>query len=342
MPKRRGWKQRIGFAFKIVGVALVIAAVTGIVYEQIGRRRDRSALPQIGRSVDIGGYALNIYCSGEGSPVVIFDSGNGDPGLAWFRVQPEVAKRTRACWYDRAGEGWSDPGPFPRTSETMAREQHALLERAGIPGPYILVGQSLGGLNARVYAGLFPSDVAGAVLVDAAHEDEPRRAPKWMLAPFHPPRYLWRPIWITAQAARVVGLVRLTTPRIVLADDSASRSLEQIVQALRMQPKAITSHADPGMDDSYAQAERSPGFGDRPLIVLTRGRAQLPPNPSPMDREGFAYEQVWMHEIQPKLAKLSTRGVQIIVPTSGHRMHEDAPQAVIAAIDTVLAHVRKP
>jgi pimeloyl-ACP methyl ester carboxylesterase len=326
---------------KAIAAALLVALLGGSVYEQIGRRRDRQRLPQIGRSVDIGGRVLNLYCSGEGSPTVILDTGLGDPGFAWSHIQPEIAKLTRACWYDRAGDGWSDPGPFPRTSEAMARDLHELLRRAEIPGPYVLVGHSLGGLNARVYNGLYPDDVAGAVLVDAAHEDEPRRAPDFMLAPFQPPRYLWRPIWIAAQAALAVGLIRLTTPRVELPADRAARTREQVVRALRQQPKAIATLAgDASGPDSYAQAERAGGFGDRPLIVLTQGKVEMPPSPTAMDREWAAYVQVWMHEIQPKLARLSTRGRQVIVTESGHRIHEEAPQAVIAAVREVLAEVR--
>jgi pimeloyl-ACP methyl ester carboxylesterase len=216
MAERSRFRRRVGLALKVTAAALLVATLAGAIYEQAGRRRDTRRLPQVGRSVDIGGRTLNLYCSGEGTPTVILDSGNGDPGFAWSHIQPEIARLTRACWYDRAGDGWSDPGPFPRTSEAMARD---------------------------------------------LHEDEPRRAPDFMLSPFQPPRYLWRPIWIAAQAARAVGLSRLTTPRVE-------------------------------------------------------------------------------HEIQPKLARLSTRDRQVIVTESGHRIHEEAPQAVIAAVREVVAEVR--
>lgn len=331
--------RRASFALKLLGALLFAAAAGGALYERVGERRDRQRLPQVGRSVDIGGRTLNLYCSGAGSPAVILDSGAGAPGFAWSHIQPEIAKATRACWFDRAGYGWSDPGPFPRTSAAMSRELHALLRRAGVPPPYVLVGHSLGGLNVRVYTGLYPGEVAGAVLVDAAHEDEPRRAPRSMLGRTAP-RFLWRPIWIAAQAARVVGILRLAAPRVPLPDDPARRTREQVVQALGIQPKTIATLADATTPESYAQAEASGGFGDRPLIVLTRGNARMPPDPTPQDRERFAYEQVWMHEIQPRLARLSTRGRQIIVAGSGHGIPDEAPAAVIGAVREVLAQVR--
>ncbi len=329
------WRRGVLWALALGG----IAAGTGAWYERAGERRDLRRLPPIGRAVDIGGRSLNIFCSGEGSPAVIFDSGAGSSGYAWSQIQPEVARLTQACWFDRAGYGWSDPGPYPRTSAAMSRELNILLHRAGVPPPYILVGHSLGGLNARVYTGMYPAEVAGLVLVDAAHEDEPRRAPTFMLGKTAP-RRLWHPIWIAAQLARRVGFLRLTAPRIPLPADPAERTRGQIVQALRFQPKTIATLVDPTSPESYREAEASGSLGDRPLIVLTRGRMQTPKTPGETDRQAAAYEQVWMHEIQPKLAALSTRGRQIIVAKSGHGIPDEAPEAVIAAVSDVLAATR--
>ena len=341
MPARSNLTRHIGFVAKALAAAVLLAVAVGAIYEQIGERRDRQRLPQVGRSVDIGGRSLNIFCSGEGRPAVIFDSGNGDPGYVWSDVQQVVGKLTCACWFDRAGEGWSDTGPFPRTSAAMSTDLHELLHRDGIPAPYILVGHSLGGLNARVYNGMYPGDVAAAVLVDAAHEDEPRRAPPVVLA-HTAPRRLWHPIWIAGQVARVTGLLRLLQPDTGLPADRTKRTREMVVGALRSQPSAIATRFDASLPESYAEAERAPGFGDRPLIVLTRGKVDTPPNPSDEDRQFAEYEQVWQHEIQPKLARLSKRGRQVIVESSGHRIHEEAPEVVVAAVREVLADVRDP
>lgn len=335
----RGLRWLLGLAAKWVGAVLLIAVLAGVTYEQIGEHRDRQRLPQIGRSVDIGGRSLNIFCSGQGSPVVILESGNGEPGYAWSEIQPEIASFTESCWFDRAGEGWSDPGPFPRTSAATSTELHELLHRAGIPPPYVLVGHSLGGLNARVYDGMYPNDVAGAVLVDAAHEDEPKRAPAFMLG-HTPSRSLWRPIWILGQTARQLGILRLLTPREQLPPDPAQRTRDQIIRALRQQPKAIAVQFDATLPESYAQAANAGGFGDRPLIVLTAGNIDTSAHPTEEDREFVAYRQVWMHEIQPKLARLSTHGRQIIVARSGHEIPRDAPDAVIAAAREVVVALR--
>ena len=340
MRERPRVRRRLRVVLKVLGGLAMAAVIAGAIYERVGQRSDARRLPQIGRAVDIGGRSLNIYCSGQGSPAVIFDSGAGEPGYTWSNIQPEIATFTRACWFDRAGYGWSDTGPFPRTSEAMSTDLHELLQRAGVPAPYVLVGHSLGGLNARVYNGMYPTDVAGMVLVDAAHEDEPRRAPKFMLGRTAP-RYLWHPIWIAAQTARIVGLIRLMLRRVDVPADPRARTREEIVRALQLQPNMVATLADASTPESYAQAERAGDFGDRPLIVLTRGKLTTAPNPSEMDRQFAAYEQVWIHEIQPKLARLSTRGRQIIVETSGHHIPDEAPSQVIAAVRSVVSDVRE-
>jgi pimeloyl-ACP methyl ester carboxylesterase len=108
---------------------------------------------------------------GKGSPAVVFDSGWEDWAPAWSKVQPEVAKFTRACSYDRAGAGFSDPGPMPRTSVRIAQELRTALHRAGVRGPYILVGIAFGGDNVRTFADLYPDEIAGLVLMDADADD---------------------------------------------------------------------------------------------------------------------------------------------------------------------------
>lgn len=328
---------------KALGWTVLTALVIGTTYEECGRRADRARLPRIGQAVDIGGRSLTIDCAGEGQPVVVLDSGANSSGYAWAQIQSRIAPLTRTCWYDRAGEGWSDPGPFPRTSAAIASDLHALLTRAAIPPPYVLVGHSFGGLNVRVYTGHYPSEVAALVLVDSAHEDEPRRAPPFMLGP-KPPRMLWRPLdWLFRASARV-GLVRLTKPAVPLSPDPSRRMRAEIVEALRNRPQTVATVAATGVvaPDSYEQARAAGGLGDRPLIVLTRGKLPEPTGDPAIDRAAADYQRRWMHELQAQLARLSTRGRQVIVDSSGHGIPEEAPDAVIDAIRDVVAAVRQP
>src|SRR5881397_2830757 len=136
------------------GTAVVLALIVGLgaagaSYEAIAAGGDAKAYPPPGRLIDVGGYRLHIQCVGTGSPAVVLDAGLGGMSLAWNLVQTEIGQTTQVCAYDRAGMGWSDAGPQPRTPGQIARELHTLLANAGIAGPYIVVGHSVGGKNVR-------------------------------------------------------------------------------------------------------------------------------------------------------------------------------------------------
>jgi pimeloyl-ACP methyl ester carboxylesterase len=292
----------------------------------------------MGRSVDIGGRNLNIFCSGAGAPPVIFESGGPGPGLEWEPFQPEVAKFTQACWYDRAGEGWSDLGPFPRTSVAISNDLHELLKRAGVPAPYVFAGASFGGLNSRAYGGFYPNEVAGMVLIDSAHEDELRRAPKFFLGR-SAPRFLWHPLQLAFEAAAFVGLVRLTQSSPAQGKDPSQMTREEIIAALRQRPKSFVGNVSAGivLPESFAEASSVTRLGDFPIIVLTAGQS-LDFGNAELNKEAAAYQQVWMHEIQPKLVGLSTHGRQIVFPNANHG---SIPQeAIISAIREVVTEAR--
>lgn len=329
--------RRLKVVLKSLSLFVAAMLVSGIVYEQLRRRQDRRRLPEIGRSVDIGGRALNIFCSGTGAPAVVFESPSGT-GLEWEPVQTEVAKFTEACWYDRAGMGWSDPGPFPRTAEAIARDLHELLKRAGVAAPFVLAGFSFGGLPVREYNALYRNDVAGMVLVDIADEEEQARAPKFYLG-HTAPRFLWHPLCLAFETAALVGLVRLTQSSPTQSGSQSEMTREEIIAALRRQPKTFVASNCTGIvePESYAEASASGGLGDRPLIVLTAGQPPDFGRPE-LNSQAAAYQQIWIHEIQAKLARLSTRGRQIVVPNSTHG--SIPPDVVISAVRDVVAQVR--
>src|ERR1700683_632294 len=157
--------------------ALISVAVSGQPVASAATPPPDIVYAQPGQLVDVGGFRLNFYCMGSGSPTVVFDSGWEDWAPAWSTVQPQIAKWTRVCSYDRAGAGFSDPGPMPRTSVRIARELHTALHRANIAGPYILVGNAFGGDTVRTFADLYMDEVAGLVMDDADADDV---APKAM------------------------------------------------------------------------------------------------------------------------------------------------------------------
>jgi pimeloyl-ACP methyl ester carboxylesterase len=166
----------------IVVLLILVAAAVGFTYEAIGRKQDSRHPFRVGLAVDIGGRSLNIDCAGTGSPAVILEAGGGGrDGYGWREGQSGVATFTTVCWYDRAGEGWSDLPPGPRSSATVIQDLHELLQRTPVPGPYVLVGHSIGGEYIRIYTAKFPAEVAGLVLVDSTHPDQ--REPAALLSP---------------------------------------------------------------------------------------------------------------------------------------------------------------
>ena len=158
----------------LVGLFVLVALLlfAGALYQAIGSAQDARKYPPPGRIVDVGGHRLHLYCAGEGGPSVVMDSGLPGSSLSWRLVQPEVAQFARVCSYDRAGLGWSEAGPKPRTSQQVVEELHTLLASAGIEAPYVLVGHSFGAFTARLYASTYPKEVAGLVLVDPLHPRE--------------------------------------------------------------------------------------------------------------------------------------------------------------------------
>jgi pimeloyl-ACP methyl ester carboxylesterase len=140
--------------------------------------QDADALPPIGRRYDVGGRRLYLHRSGTGGPVVVFLAGAGMFGLGYLNLQARAAELTTSVVYDRSGTGWSDPVPLPRSAAEVAEELRSLLQAADLPGPYVFVAHSLGGLYARRFAQLFPADVAGLLLLDPAHEDYAANEPE--------------------------------------------------------------------------------------------------------------------------------------------------------------------
>ena len=163
-------------ATKIILLLLLCAGVcTQTAVAQLANAQGNFSFDEL---VAVGGRRLRINCLGSnvsGSPTVILEAGLGDSSAVWNLVQPEAAKFTRVCAYDRAGLGKSAPASAPRTIEAVVEDLHALLTNAKISAPYVMVGHSLGGIITRLYASRYPKEVAGMVLIDSAHEDEPDR-----------------------------------------------------------------------------------------------------------------------------------------------------------------------
>ena len=337
-PKWWRYTRRTLLVLAILFAALILCGAT---YQFFATISDARRFPRQGRSVQLGPefnyLKLNLDCSGSGGPTVILDSGGGVPAIGWKFVQADVAKFTHVCSYDRAGYGWSGPGPKPRTSLQIVKELHALLAAAGEKPPYVLVGHSIGGYNVRVYAGQYPAEVAGMVLVDASHEDQVQRMPPALQA--FTQKQLAQIKW---QQVLAPVLIYSGVARLVVARDTSGplpADFRRELHYLQLQPKAFEAAFSETTSflESAEQVRSAGNLGDRPLVVLTAGKDPdpklLPKGLSPKDFSDF--REVWVKDLQVREAHLSSRGKQIIVPDSDHMIPFERPDTITAAIREV-------
>jgi pimeloyl-ACP methyl ester carboxylesterase len=323
----------------LVVVLAALLAVVGFSYQVIEQQADARRYPEVGRLVDVGDYRLNINCSGRGSPTVVLEAGLNDTSFSWRFVQPEIAKFARACSYDRAGYGWSDAGPMPRTSAEIAKELHALLQNAGEKPPFVMVGHSFGGYNVRVYNGQYGDQVAGMVLVDSTQEDQYALLPEaWKrIGAEQVKRYerqaRFAPLFVN------LGLARLTL--LAEARRSGARGLDKgaylILQSKYLQ--ARTSELE-NIQESAREARAAGWLGDKPLVVLTAGKDEDPILAGGMNaRDLEEFNRIWVDDLQMRLTRLSTRGMRVIVADSGHDIPSEDPNAIVRAVREVCAAV---
>jgi pimeloyl-ACP methyl ester carboxylesterase len=276
--------------------------------------------PPPGRLVDVGGgRRLHLFCKGAPGrgPTVLVETGAWASSLYYGKLHDALAPVAHTCLYDRAGLGWSDPAPGPRSLKDRADDLHALLEQSGMKGPFILVGHSMGGLITRFYAKAHPEAVAGLVLVESSEEDFNSR-----------PESVKR----TERNAQQLGLAAqaiasgVDVPQLRLPLAPASQ-----VVALR------ASVVRTGQDDLVAMSKLGPelasvgglgALGDTPLVVVRRGKQDAGLTPE---------ENAGWFEAQERLAKLSSRSVLMIAENSGHNVPYDQPEAVVEAVRRVMA-----
>lgn len=262
-------------------------------------------------SVDVGGREMTFYCTGQGRPTVILEAGGGDSAATWGLVQSGGDRDYRVCSYDRANLGRSDPAPKPRTFQDMSSDLHAMLLNAGIAGPYILVGHSMGGMLVRVFRDQYPDEVVGLVLVESAHPD---MGPRLLAA--LPPQSL-----LESKAMRTW---RRYLTYVGTSEGRQSQDLEG---------------ADLLAGNELVRATKP--LGALPLVVISRSpdSSGFPHMPDLPVETSASLSQIWQ-DMQTELVALSSNATRVIAGHAGHMIPTEEPEPVIEAIRTLVGEAR--
>lgn len=318
-------------AVLLVVVLLILGAITELVLE----RRDAHRFPPPGRLVDVGGRALHIRCAGSGSPTLVLEMGAGTSSLVWETVYRDLSRVTHVCAYDRAGYGWSDAGPMPRTGDALVSDLHALLRASGEHGPFVLAGHSFGGWVIRLYRARHPENVVGIALVDAAHPRQWRELPPeiWSMT-----RSVAGTMGWMATAGRF-GLLRLMVDR--LATQRLPDSVMPAYRATVIRPSAIASFASEVANSERIaeRVEKLDDLDDLPLAVVTAGRSFDAFRAVAPDWPFEEAQRTWMR-LQAEFLGLSTRSRQYVSPESTHDIQTDDPGLVVTALTDLVEVVR--
>jgi pimeloyl-ACP methyl ester carboxylesterase len=344
--KRRGCLGCLGRGAIISTGLLVVLLVAGAIYQAAASASDLKKYPPPGKLYDVGQYRLHLYCTGEGSPSVVLEAGSSSPGLTWASVQREIEKSTRVCSYDRAGIGYSESAGGPLSPQQVASDLHALLKAANVPGPYIMVGHSAGGVYMRAYTSKFPSEVVGMVLVDSSHEGENLiLPPEWVKL-----NQTQNTMMAACRVMSPFGLMRLSHMfDAVITGISMDAQVGAAYLAATYQTRfcRVSAEEVKALAATPYQPDTPGSLGDMPLIVLTADtleeqlQVQIPAYlKATIGAEVISRVFQANREMQKSLVGLSRVGRQIMVPNSGHMIQLEQPGVVIDAIREVMQKAR--
>jgi pimeloyl-ACP methyl ester carboxylesterase len=291
------------------------------------------------------GRRLRFFCMGSGAPAVVFEGGLGASGMVFRYVQPEIAKTTRACVYDRAGYGGSDEAHDARDLKAISADLEVVVKAAGHGQPIVLAGHSMGGPITRYFAATHRKQIAGLVLIDPSGDDQRRRFEDAVPGTSHGDDES------LAKSRRCIALLEkgpLTQGTADYKDcvgaepDDApaalkARNLNQVALVHTRTSLAELENLEAGAANAREGAAVRKSLGDIPLIVLTRGKDVTRAGFTPA--QNAAHTNVW-RQMHWEDAQLSSHGRRIFVEGSGHSIQHDKPEAVIAAVDEVVAEVR--
>jgi pimeloyl-ACP methyl ester carboxylesterase len=325
---RRMWIERILLAI----VILVTSGIAGYTaFNAITVHLFWLRNPPPGRLVDVDGYKMHIDCTGTGSPTLILESGGQNDSTIWNGVQPALSTTTKVCSYDRAGFGWSDTRPTPRDADHIAAELHQLLLRAGVVGPVVLMGHSIGGLYIRDYVMHYPADVADIVFLDSSTPFQDWN-PAFIRAGGKPntgpPAWLWN-------VALIVGVPRLLG--ICRGGHGPDAALDKLRAEEFCRLRTASFAEIENFDSSSRETVDSRSFGAIPILIISHDPARsLPAKPTQTDLDR---QNAW-GQMQDELKNLSTRSRRIIAKNGSHQIALDRPDLIEKEVPAFIEQIR--
>jgi pimeloyl-ACP methyl ester carboxylesterase len=302
-------------------VACLVLAAAAATYNALSLRHYRKLSGVPGELYTVNGYAMHMYCTGQGSPTILLDAGLGDDFTIWAKVQPELSKVTRVCAYDRAGFGWSQPNPAVQDANAISAELHQLVSVSGVQRPFLLMGHSIAGIYLRSYAAHYPNDLAGLVFVDGATPLQDDRVPHALVTIEDQQRkeMPWQELLMSLGWYRIQGICTEVPPG--FERDSLWIKADSCVPS---QMSAMQNELDAERASGEETVHAGP-FGSLPILILSRDPKVLPSNwPAEVAKENAV---VW-NQMQEEAKGLSAHSRRIIARGSDHYVQLDRADLV--------------
>jgi pimeloyl-ACP methyl ester carboxylesterase len=324
--------ERIALSLVILLCAVVTATTT---FNAAALRYYRIVYQVPGKIYTVDSYKMHLNCTGEGSPTIILESGLGEDSLVWGKVQPELSKTTRVCSYDRAGMGWSAPRPGPRDADQIAGELHALLQQAGINGPIVLMGHSIGGLYVRAYTSRYPQNLSGLILVDSStplQQDHGSAELRAFLSTVPAYQYYLATIVSAIGIQRAAGQCSKVQPGF---SEQAGRmaSEDRCGVLLNVLWNEYTNSRQSGTETIGTGP-----YGALPVLIFSHDPHEPPDSHTPA-KLAPEFESVW-NQMQEDLKHLSTRSRRIIAKSSAHHIQIDRADLINQEVPVFIQQIR--